>query len=46
MSDDSLFLSISPEFERLSKECELLKEELAALFTEREHILQAVIPGI
>ncbi|MHB1463283.1 MAG: DnaJ domain-containing protein [Armatimonadota bacterium] len=46
MSDDPLFLSISPEFERLSKECELLKEELAALFTEREHILQAVIPGL
>lgn len=46
MTNDSSFLSINPEFEQLSKECELLKEELAALFAEREHFLLAVIPGI
>lgn len=46
MPDDPKNISISPEFERLSEECELLKEELAALYTEWDYLTKAVIPNI
>lgn len=46
MSDDPKSIELSPEFERLSEECELLKEELAALFAEWEHLTTTVIPNI
>ncbi|MEI6514041.1 MAG: hypothetical protein WCO51_12335, partial [bacterium] len=46
MSDDSNSINVSPEFKQLSEECELLKEELAALFAEWEELTQVVIPNI
>ncbi len=39
-------IQISPEFEQLSQECDLLKEEFAALFAEWEHLTKTVIPNI
>lgn len=46
MPDDPRSIDVSPEFARLSEECELLKEELAALFAEWEHTVRTVIPNL
>lgn len=46
MPENPKSIDINPEFEKLSDECELLKEGLAALFADWEHLTRAVIPNI
>ncbi|OVE73941.1 hypothetical protein BVX94_02385 [bacterium B17] len=37
---------LSPEVQKLKEECDLLREQLAGLFTERDHLLNTVSPNI
>ncbi len=46
MKEDSSKTIVSPEVESLSRECEILREEVARLLAEAHDLLQVVKPNL